>query len=94
MLTKLTGPQFGQLQQALVGAFDIDSLRMMVRIQMSENLDAIAGSGNLRKVVYDLIDWAQRTGNLDRLLDGALADVPGNPQLQAVNKALRGQPAK
>ena len=89
-LTKLTGPQVKQFQDALLSAFDGDSLREMMKFELDENLDAIAKNSNLRTVVFDLITWAQRTGKLDRLLDGALKTVPGNAELQALNKALRG----
>ena len=89
-LVKLNGAQFGQLQTALVTAFDMDALRMMVRMQLETDLNMIAGSGNLQVAVYDLIRWAERTGSLDRLLDGALAANPTSPELQAVDKSLRG----
>ncbi len=89
-LVKLTGAQFGQLQNALVDAFDLDGLRMMARTQLDSNLDTISGSSNLQVAVYDLIRWAERTGALDRLLDGALAVNNTSPKLQAANKSLRG----
>ncbi|MBK8047849.1 MAG: hypothetical protein IPK16_12395 [Anaerolineales bacterium] len=89
-LVKLTGAQFGQLQNALVASFNLDGLRMMARTQLETNLDTIASSSNLQVAVYDLIRWAERTGALDRLLDGALAVNGASPELQAVDKALRG----
>jgi hypothetical protein len=89
-LTRLTGAQFKQFQDALLSAFDADSLREMVKIQLEENLDNVTKNSSLRTVVFELIDWAQRTGNLDRLLDGALTAVPGSSDLQNLATTLRG----
>ena len=83
-LTKLTGPQFEKWQAAFIDAFDIDSLRSMVRTKLGERLDTISKDSNLKVVVYELIGWAERTGNLNRLLDGAVAAVPGNDALQTL----------
>jgi len=89
-LVKLAGPQFKQFQDALLSAFDGGTLRSMVRMELDENLDNIAGGSNLGAVVFELISWAQRTGRLDALLDGACTAVPGNPDLLALDKTLRG----
>lgn len=88
-LTKLTGQQFGQLQRALLAAFDMAALTQMVQFELGENLEAIAGGSNLSMVVFNLISWAQRFNKLDMLLDGALAQVPDNVELRAVDRALR-----
>ena len=88
-MTKLTGPQFKQFQDALLAAFNDQALSEMVRFELEEDLSSIA-SGNRRTLVFQLIDRAQRTGNLDRLLDGALNTVPGSSDLQNLAKALRG----
>lgn len=89
-LVKLTGAQVKQFQDALLDAFDAGSLAQMVRIRLDQNLAAIAGGSNLSALVFDLIGWAQRQGRLDDLLDGALAEAPGNAALQALLAALRG----
>lgn len=89
-LTKLNGAQFQQLQGALLSAFDKGSLTQMMMFELDVNLSTITSNGPFATVVYELITWAQQTGNLDRLLDGALRVNPGNPDLRAANKALRG----
>jgi hypothetical protein len=43
--------------------------------------------------VYLLFNWAQRTGHLDVLIDGALAAHPGNPELEAFAKSVGKLPA-
>ena len=49
-LTKLTGPQFEKWLNAFVDAFDMDSLRAMLRTKLGERLDTISKDGNLRVV--------------------------------------------
>jgi hypothetical protein len=61
----------------------------MVQFELGEHLNRIAGGSDLSAIVFNLIDWAQRTGNLDRLLDGALATNPQNSDLQALAALLR-----
>ena len=65
------GQQQKALQDALEDAFTLEELRGMVRTAMNQNLDAVAGGSNLRAVVFNLVEWAQRTGRLDELIDGA-----------------------
>jgi hypothetical protein len=79
---KLDNRQFAQLQAALLHSFDRDALRMMVRLQLNENLDAVAGNDDLTTVVFDLITWAERTNRVGDLVNGALAANPANPELQ------------
>lgn len=88
-LTRLTGLQGAVLHRALLSAFDLGSLQQMVTFQLNQNLAAIAGGTNFSDVVFALTGWAERSGKLDDLLDGALAAVPGNPELQRVVKMLR-----
>jgi hypothetical protein len=87
-LTRLTGKQFGVFQTALLGAFTRESLANMVRVYLDTNLDAVAGGSNFSTEVFSLIDWAQRTGHLDALIDGALAANPGNAELQAFARSV------
>jgi hypothetical protein len=94
-LTRLNGAQFGQLQQALLEAFTGATLRQMVRVELDQNLEAIAGGENLGVTIFNLIEWAQRTGNLTRLFQGALNAAPGNAALQTFVRTLGGtQPAE
>lgn len=85
----LTGAQIAQLLAALLAAYPRrDDLRMMVRVELGENLDAIAGGDTLRAVAFSLIEWAQRTGRTAELIAGARRGNPGNPALQAVAASL------
>src|SRR5690606_24263872 len=75
---RLSGEQYGLLQQALLNAFSLDELRMIVRIELGENLDAIAGTGSLAAITGELISWAERTDRLADLVQGAITAREGN----------------
>ena len=89
-LTKLPAPRSSSSRTRCLARSVLTNCARLVSFELNENLDAIVGGDNLSTVTFNLITWAQRTGNLDRLLDGALKTVPGNDKLQALNKALRG----
>jgi tetratricopeptide (TPR) repeat protein len=81
-MRKLTGSELAALQEALLSAFpSIDDLRQMVRLQLDEHLDHIAGGQNLSNVVFHLIAWAEKEGRLAELVQGACNHNTGNPDL-------------
>ncbi|MFO7631049.1 MAG: effector-associated domain EAD1-containing protein, partial [Caldilinea sp.] len=85
----LTGSQISHLLEALLAAYPrLDDLRMMVRVELDENLDAIAGGGALRGVTFSLIEWANRSGRIDELIAGARLGNPGNARLQEFAASL------
>jgi formylglycine-generating enzyme required for sulfatase activity len=89
---KLTGHQIQQIRDALLDAYPTaDSLRMMLRIELNENLEAIAGGENQRVVVFNLVTWAEQNGRVDALLTGAYNQTPGNPALQHLITEWRAQ---
>lgn len=68
----LTGSQIAQLLDAPLAAYPRrDDLRMRVRVELGENLDASDGGDTLRAVAFSLIEWAQRTGRTAELVAGA-----------------------
>ncbi|MCB9122873.1 MAG: SUMF1/EgtB/PvdO family nonheme iron enzyme [Caldilineaceae bacterium] len=86
----LTGRQIEQAQNALLEAFPSrDALRMLARIELDENLDAIAGGDNLRVIAFNLVSWAEQTGVFARLVDGAVRQNDGNTTLRELQRALR-----
>jgi len=70
----------------LLAAFDEATLRSMVRIQLDADLDAVAGGKNLAERVYSLVAWADREGRVLEIIDGAVAQNPGNTALQALKR--------
>ena len=77
---------------SLLDAYDEGSLRQMVRFQLDEHLDLIAGGGNLSQVVFNLIAWAERTGRIAELIVKAQAYNPGNARLAAFARSVPGIP--
>jgi len=88
---QLTGEQIQALWQALLDGYTPSTLAQLVRFQLNERLDAIAGGDNFSDRVYHLIDWAERTGQLPLLVAKAQAGNPGNPQLRQVALAILGK---
>src|SRR4051794_17121462 len=81
---KLNGKQNKQLLDALISAFPTtNTLGQMVKAELNENLNAIAGGGSLVDTTFDLIRWADAQGRLDDLVHGAADYNPGNIDLQA-----------
>lgn len=86
----LTGRQIEQAQNALLEAFPSrDALRMLARIELDENLDAIAGGDNLRVIAFNLVSWAEQTGVFACLVDGAVRQNDGNTTLRELQRAVR-----
>lgn len=79
---RLDKNQFTQAQSALLGGFDRDDLRLMVRLQLDEDLDTITSNDELDVLVFNLLTWAEREDRLSDLIQGALAANPGNRELQ------------
>jgi hypothetical protein len=87
---KLSGKQIGEIQDALLDAYpDRDALRMMVRIELEENLESIADGSNQRVVIFNLINWADRVGCVDALIQGAYRQNDGNFALQRLMESWR-----
>jgi len=83
---KLSGPEQKELRDALLDAFPtFDDLQAMVSFALNEDLEPIAGSKNLKTVVFKLIQFANaRDKKLERLIMGAYAENPDNLQLKAM----------
>ena len=77
----LSGSQVKLLQDALISAFDEQSLTQMVRVCLDQSLAAVAGGSNLSEIVFNLIIWAERFGRTNDLITGAATQNPCNPQL-------------
>ena len=81
---KLNDSHFKQLRDALLSAFPTeDTLKQMVRFELDENLDEIAGGQNLSEKVFNLIEWAKAQGRTEELINGARNN---NPVLQQLDQ--------
>jgi formylglycine-generating enzyme required for sulfatase activity len=72
-------------RKALIDAFTLKSLETMLQHRCHRRLETLTGrEATLPTAVDDVINAAVRTGWLDLLAEGALADNPSHAQLQAV----------
>ncbi|MBD2519538.1 hypothetical protein H6G93_32180 [Nostoc sp. FACHB-973] len=73
-----------QLIDAILHAYpDKTDLVMVVKFELEENLEAIAGNGNLKHIVFKLVtDWAIPNGKLEKLFQACYQDRPDNPKLK------------
>src|SRR5579871_4378413 len=83
------------LHQALLNAFPTSgSLEQMVSFKLGKNLHVIAGGNNHSEVVFHLIQWAEASTTIPRLISAARKDNPGNAKLRAFEQGynMRHQP--
>jgi hypothetical protein len=79
---KLTGIQYDRLGKSLRAAFPtLPSLTMMVRFKLDRTLADISMAGNMRELVFELIQAAEAEGWTAELLASARETNPGNQQL-------------
>ncbi|NEP20620.1 effector-associated domain EAD1-containing protein [Moorena sp. SIO3I6] len=77
------GHLLAQIESALCSAFPSEmKLAMMLRHQFSQNLAQVASGGNLKEIVYNLVQDFQTRNSLENLLDGALNENPRNSELK------------
>lgn len=86
---RLNKTQFQQTETAILHAFDRDALRRMLRRQLDEDLDVVAGDDELATVVFNLVTWAERNGRVSELIAGALAENPNNAGLKQLTADYR-----
>ncbi|BAZ18861.1 GUN4 domain-containing protein (plasmid) [Calothrix sp. NIES-4071] len=85
----LSGQQRKKLQDALIDAFPTkSSLKQMLSFGLEKNLDVVAGGGNLKVIVFNLIAVAESQGWIDQLIDAACKENPGNLKLKAITQEL------
>jgi hypothetical protein len=81
----MDGQEQTELHEALLDAFrSKQRLEIMVQHGLGANLEEIALTDSLSSIVFKLIEWAEETGNLPRLVAAAIQENPGNQRLRAV----------
>jgi hypothetical protein len=80
----LTGTQYKSLHAALLGAFNAGSLKRMLRFEMNEDLDHIAGGVNFSEIIDTLLDWAEENEKTRELVEAAHTFNPDNVALTSV----------
>lgn len=84
---KLKKYQFEQLQEALLDAYDRDGLRRMVRLGLDKPLSDITTARTDSDVVFDLIEWAEKSDNVPALVAAAQQYNTQNVAIQQVAQA-------
>jgi hypothetical protein len=92
-LTTITGPQHGQLAEALASTFDQQSLTQMVQVKLTQTLPNIVGGGTFGAVTFNLVDWSKRSGYLTELVQGALDTQPRNQKLRDFARSVGAREA-
>ncbi|MFN8463906.1 MAG: SIR2 family protein [Caldilineaceae bacterium] len=76
-----------ELDAALGSAYGTpEALVIMVRRELDANLYDFAPSGSLQSMRFHLIAWAEMAGRLADLVEGMCHDMPGNTEIQAVQR--------
>ena len=87
----LSGPQWQQLNDAIVRAFPtMDALEMMLQFRCGVALGTIAAPGPLPAVVFKVIQDAEAKGWTAKLVAGARESNPGNADLASAAAAIGG----
>ncbi|MTJ45516.1 trypsin-like peptidase domain-containing protein [Dolichospermum flos-aquae UHCC 0037] len=86
----LSGTELKKLVNAIISAYPTqEDLAMMVQFELAENLEAIAGGGNLTQLVFNLVTkWAIPRGKISRLIIAAYETNPGNPELKEFYESM------
>lgn len=80
----LTGLQYKQFTEALLDAFQSQQrLTELVKFQFGKNLNVIAMGGDLKEIVFKLIQAAEAEGWTDKLIAGTRESNPRNSKLFA-----------
>jgi hypothetical protein len=78
----MTGKQIEALRDALCSAFNQETLDEMLRLRLDKSRLELAGSGNLRTVVFSVIEAAVREGWHAELIRAAISYNSGNSALR------------
>ena len=85
----LSGPQKKQIYAALLSAYpQYQGLARMVAFELNESLPRIVPESDMEAVVFDLVQWAESSGCIQELVNGAHTDKPRNPRLSELVKAM------
>ena len=86
----LSGTELKKLVNAIISAYPTqEDLAMMIQFELAENLEAIAGGGNLTQLVFNLVTrWAIPRGKISRLIIAAYETNSDNPELKQFYESM------
>ncbi|AOY79291.1 effector-associated domain EAD1-containing protein [Moorena producens JHB] len=85
------GYLLAQIESALCSAFPSKTkLEMMLGHQLNTNLEEVASGGNLKEIVYKVVqDFKSSNKSLAKLINKALQENPYNPDLKAIKEKFK-----
>ncbi|MEM7131973.1 MAG: effector-associated domain EAD1-containing protein [Chloroflexota bacterium] len=84
-------PKYKGLKDALLDAYSRDKLSQMVKVELDQDLDVIAGGKDLDDIVWNLIMWAERLSAVKELVEAAYRGNPSNLRLKVAVKDFLGK---
>jgi hypothetical protein len=91
----LSGDQIRKLHYAILCGFRADDLEQLLRFDLNERLDNIVPTGReLSSVVFELIQWAERSGRADELIQAIRRARPNNKEVQKFAREFCSPPAE
>lgn len=85
---RLNGRHFRLLRDAILKAYNRDSLRQVLLFEMNERLEQIIRDAALSSQVFDLIDWAEVQGRTRELAEALRRGNPYNTELRGAVASL------
>jgi hypothetical protein len=83
--------RLADLHAALMHAFPtVAALERVVQFELDQNLQSITSGRSLQEVAFELIRWADATGRMSALVEGALKQNPTSPALKQLVKGESG----
>ncbi|MBV6627743.1 MAG: leucine-rich repeat domain-containing protein [Rivularia sp. (in: Bacteria)] len=80
-----------KLRDAIINAYpNKTKLEEMVLFELNENLNSIAGEGDMEEIVFKLIKWANSKNKLEQLVKAAREYNPENAELQKISGDMKG----
>src|SRR5262249_11308647 len=79
--------QLEKLHEALLDAFDVESLKRMLRFRLGLKLQDLSLARNFTQVVFDVLDRAEQCGWTYQFVMAAYKVEPRNPKLHAFCEA-------
>ncbi|MEZ4661075.1 MAG: effector-associated domain EAD1-containing protein [Caldilineaceae bacterium] len=78
----MNGKKLIEFFEAMLDAFrSKEDLERMLKFSLDKNLNEITEDGDLRNMIFHLIDWAEAYGKVNELVQAAIQSNPDNPKL-------------
>lgn len=84
----LNGTQRRQLYDAILDAFRKSDLEQLTLFEFGKSLEAIAGGSNTSEIVTNLIEYVEKQGITQQLLEALIAERPNKPSIQGLSRFL------